>query len=89
MIFDEEPVGSLSAGPIVMHPDEDPATMEALAFKSKLQVALRQSSFGRNIALGRPETTIPQLNSAPTVLAFGNSAFEIAIIEGMIFDFDR
>src|ERR1700760_1362808 len=36
-----------------------------------------------------PGAAVPQLNRAATILVFRNGAFEIAIVERMVLDFDR
>ena len=40
------------------------------------------------IAFGNPGATIPELHRAAAILALGNRAFEIAIVEWVILDLD-
>ena len=52
----------------------------------ELQVALLEAALG---VIGFPSAAIPQHDGAPAILAFGNGAFEITVIERVILDLDR
>jgi len=41
------------------------------------------------IAFGNPVAAVPQLHRPAAILALGNGAFEIAIVERVVLDFDR
>ncbi len=44
---------------------------------------------GRFVAFRHPIAAIPELYRTAAILTFWNSAFEIAVIEWMVLDFDR
>src|ERR1700730_1061490 len=87
-MFDEQPVRSLSSAPIavIFHPHENPATAQALALQGKFELARFQGLLGRLVASRNPVAAVPELHRAAAVFAFGNRAFEITVIERMIFD---
>jgi hypothetical protein len=37
-MFDEQPVGSLSAGPIMLHANQDPAAVQAFTVKREFEI---------------------------------------------------
>jgi hypothetical protein len=88
-MFDQQPVGSLAAGPVVLDADQHPASLEMRALKLEFQIAVRESLLGRVSTLGRPIAAIPELNRAAAVLAFRDRPLEIAIGERMVFHLDR
>ncbi len=90
-MLDQQPVGALAAPtPLVavpFHPHEHPAAMQALAFEDELEVALLQSLV--RVALRQPVAAVPELHRAAAILAFGNGALEVAVVERMVLDLDR
>src|SRR6516165_6498294 len=84
-VLDQEPIGALLAAAIA-HAHQHPAAVQLVALQRELQVALFETAFG---VLGFPITAIPELHSAAAILAFGNGAFEIAVVERMVLDFHR
>ena len=54
--------------------------------QGEFQVALLEAALG---IVGLPGAAIPELHGAAAILAVGNSAFEIAVIERVILDLDR
>lgn len=64
--------------------------MQPFAIKPEFQIA----SFERRLRRGgvffrHPVAAIPQQHRAPAILTLRDSAFEIAIFKGVIFDFNR
>jgi hypothetical protein len=86
LVLDQQPVGAFPTLLVPAHADQDPAAAQPLAFERELQVAALQT-FVR-VALGDPDAAVPQLDRAAAILALGNGAFEVAIVERMILDLD-
>ena len=63
--------------------------MQPLAFEDELEIALCQRLRGSPFSLRLPIAAVPKHNGAAAVLTLWDCAFEIAIVEGMIFDLDR
>lgn len=88
VVLDQQPVCPFAAIAIVAHPDEHEATMQALAMKHELEVTLLQGLFRRLIAFGFPIATIPEHDRTTAILPLRDCAFEVAIVERVILDFD-
>ena len=91
-MLDQQPVGALAAPAstfiaVPFHAHQHPAAVQAFALKDELEVALLQA-FVR-ITLRQPVAAIPQLHRAAAILAFGNGALEVAVVERMVLDLDR
>jgi hypothetical protein len=71
---------------VVLHAHEHPPAMQPLAFQRELQVAACQPVM--RIAFGNPVAPVPQLHRAAAVLALGDGALEIAIVERVVLDLD-
>ena len=86
-MLDQEPVGALAALAVAFI-----RTRTQLPCSRRHRVNLR-SPFGKAasaiIALGLPIAAVPELHGAAAILALGNRAFEIAVVERMILDLDR
>src|SRR4051794_13327150 len=87
MALDQQPVGALAPLAIMAQPHKHPTALQLLAGQCKFELALAQR-LGR-IPVRSPEATVPQHNRAAAVLAFGDRAFEIAVVEGMVLGLDR
>src|SRR5262249_21219149 len=74
---------------IVFDTHQDPTALEAIALQCEFQTAALESFFRRLIALGGPVTAVPQLYRAAAVLAFGDRALEISVVQRVVFYFDR
>jgi hypothetical protein len=61
--------------------------MQPLAVQRELQVAGFDSRLWRTFR--RPVATVPKLNRPAAILSFRNRAFEVAVVERVIFNFDR
>ena len=85
-VLDQEPVGALAAVAVAPHPHQNPAALQLVAVQGELQVALLEAALG---VIGFPGAAIPQHDGAAAILAFGNGAFEITVIERVILDLDR
>ena len=86
-VLDQQPVGALAAHAVVLHAHEHPAALQPLAFQREFQVAAFQPVM--RIAFGNPVAAVPELHRAAAILALGNGAFEIAVVERMVLDLDR
>ena len=84
--LDEEPVLVLVAR-FLMHPDEMPPAVELLPMKLELEMSLGEALV--RIADRRPCAAIPHKHRAAAVFALGDRAFERAVVERMVLDFDR
>ena len=94
-VLDQKPVVALAL-PIALvalaeavrpHAHQRPAARQAFAFQPELQGAVLQA--GMRVCLGDPIAAIPQLDRAAAILSFGDRAFEIPIIKGMVLNLDR
>ena len=63
--------------------------MQPLAIERELEIAFRQRLLRGLRSLGLPIAAIPQHDRAAAILTLRNRPFEVAIIQGMIFDLDR
>jgi hypothetical protein len=88
-VFDQEPIGARVAPAVVPDADQHPTTLESFAGQDKFEVAGFDSVLGRLGTLRRPETAIPHLYRAAAVLALGDGAFEVAVVQRMIFHLHR
>jgi MoaA/NifB/PqqE/SkfB family radical SAM enzyme len=83
--LDEEPVDFvIAAASRPVHPDERPATLQFLAVENKLEFS--SLIILARVANGFPLPAAPEHDGAAAVLAFGDDAFERAIIKRVIFD---
>ncbi|MBB4482288.1 hypothetical protein GGE46_004901 [Rhizobium etli] len=89
MMLDQQPIGTLAALAIATHAHKHEASVQALAVKRELEIALEKGLLGARSSLRLPITAIPQHDCAAAILAFRNRTFEIAIIEWMVLDLDR
>src|SRR5262245_37973133 len=64
---------------------QNPGALQFIAAKDEAELALAQR-FGR-ILIASPEATIPQHARAAAIFALRNGAFEITVIERMVFGF--
>ncbi|MFZ1886520.1 MAG: hypothetical protein WAU33_00705 [Candidatus Binataceae bacterium] len=85
----QQPIVSPVSGPVMLHAHQCPATVESIAVEVEFQVAGFERGLWGNVVLRRPVAAVPQLHGAPAILTLGNCAFEVAIIERMILNFDR
>jgi len=84
-MLDQEPIGPLFAFSLA-HSGQYPAATKLLTVQSKVQLAF---PIGAIRIFAIPMATIPDHHGAAAVLALWNGAFKVAVIQGMIFDFDR
>src|SRR5688572_1063954 len=83
-LLDEQPVVSLAAIAITLHPHEHPRTVHAVAFHDEFQLTLAQLLLRRCIAFGRPEPAVPELDGAAAVFAIRDSALEVNVVDRVI-----
>ena len=87
-VLDQQPVGALAAGLVVLDADQDPAAVQALAFEAELEVAVGQGLLGGLRAFRGPVAAVPDLDGAAAVLALGDGALEVAVAERVVLDLD-
>ncbi len=87
-MLDQQPVRALAPFPVVGHPDQHEAALQALALERKLEIALRQSLLRGLLAFRLPVAAVPKHDRAATILALRDRPFEIAVVERMIFHLD-
>ncbi len=85
-MLDQQPVGALAAIAVVAHPHQHPAAMQLVAIQREFKIALLEAALG---IVGFPIAAIPQLHGAAAILVVRNGAFEIAIVERMVFHLHR
>ncbi len=85
-MLDQEPVGPLAPVAVVAHAHQHPAATKLVAVQREFQIALLESFFG---IVRYPIATVPELHRAAAILALRNGAFEIAVIQRMIFHLHR
>ncbi len=83
--FEEEPLLLLIARPR-LRANEMPTAVKLFAVEFEGKVALGIALC--RIALRPPESAVPDHDGAPAIFPFRNDPFEIAIIDGVIFDMD-
>src|SRR5580698_2037075 len=87
-MFDQQPVVALAAIPIIAHSHQDPAAVQSLAVEREFQISALERRLRILTPFGDPEPPIPQLHRTAAVLALGDGALKVPIVEWMIFDLD-
>ena len=82
-MLDQQPVLAAVAG-TAAHANERPTSLEFLAVEAEFEFALLQSFFGVDFRL--PGALVPDHYRAAAVFALRNDAFEIGVVDRMIFD---
>src|SRR5262249_41914126 len=85
----EQPVVTTTVRTVVAHADQHPTAVQALPFELEPESPLPQHIERSTLAFRLPETPIPQLHRAATVLPLGDGALEVSIIEWVVLDLDR
>ena len=85
-MLDQQPVGAFAAAAVMAHAHEHPTAMQLFTVQREFQIALLVSAFR---IVGFPIAAIPELHGAAAILALWNGAFEIAIVQRMIFHLHR
>src|SRR6185437_1816988 len=81
-MLDQEPVGTVAAVAIMTHPHQHPTAVQLLAIKIEFQVAFLEAGLG---IFRIPITAIPELHRAAAILPLRDRAFEVAVIERVVF----
>ena len=81
LLFDQQP---LLTGLIGLGAHEGKTTAQALTIKPELQVSVGKRVGDGDVLARREGATVPDLDRAGAVLAFGNGPFEVGIIKGVI-----
>ena len=84
-VLDQEPF-VLGAGSAVFDADQNEAAAEFFAEELELEVAFGQAFVDAHVAFGRVRAFVPDDHFAAAVFAFGDGAFEFAVVVGVIFD---
>src|SRR6185437_8900930 len=84
-MLDQEPVGAIAAIAVVAHAHQHPASLQLVAIEAELEIALLETRGGIDRF---PIAAIPQLHRAAAILPLRDRAFEIAIVERMVFGLD-
>ena len=84
-MLDQQPVRPLATLTVVADPHQHEAALQPLSFKGKLEVALGESLLGRPVAFRLPVAAVPEHDRAAAILAFGNRAFEVTIVQRVVF----
>jgi hypothetical protein len=74
--------------PVILHTHQYPATAKPLTVQSELQITSFHGFRRCLLALRLPITTVPQLYRPAAVLALGNRAFKVSVVQRMVFDLD-
>src|SRR5215510_2575699 len=85
MALDQQPVVALAALAVMTQAHQNPGALQFFAAKGEAELALAQR-FGR-ILIASPEAAIPQHDRAAAIFALRNAAFEITVIERVVFGF--
>lgn len=85
MMLDQQPICALASFPVVSHPDQHKASMQALTFERELEVALSSEPPAATCYPPAPSTRDP---GAAAILSFRDRALEIAVVERMVFHLD-
>jgi hypothetical protein len=88
LVLDQQPVVALAALAVVAHAHQNPAALQLAAGERELEIALAQRRIDVAVALRRPEPAVPEHDGAAAVLALGDRAFEVAIVERVVLDLD-
>ena len=86
VLLNKEPVGIAVAG-AGFHADERPLAVQFGAVEDKFQGAVAKAGVNVGVAgLRLPCALVPDHDGASAVLAFGDDAFEAAVLHGVVFD---
>src|SRR6266850_3084076 len=85
-MLDQQPVGPLAAIAVVAHAHQHPTAMKLVAMQRKFQIALLEAPLR---VVGFPIAAVPELHGAAAILVLWNGAFEIAVVQWMIFHLHR
>ena len=88
LMFDQEPIGAFAAATVMLHADEDPTALQALAGENEFEIPFFERRFRCFAIQGFPITAIPELDGTAAILALRYRAFEIAIVQRVILDLD-
>lgn len=72
----------------MFHADKDEAAVQAPSLEREFEVAVFQRVLRCLLSLRFPVPAVPQHDGTAAVLAFGDCPLEIAIVQGMVLDFD-
>src|SRR4029453_16318215 len=82
VLLDQQPVVALLAGPAV-HAHEMPSAVQLLPLERERQVPLREALV--RIVLRAPAAAVPDHHRTAAILALRDRAFELVVLDGMVF----
>jgi hypothetical protein len=82
-------MGSLAPEAVAAHAHQHPTAVQLAAFQRELKIAALEGVLRRLVAFRRPIAAVPEHHRAAAIFALGDGAFEIAVVQRMIFDFHR
>ncbi len=85
LLLDEQPLVALAA---IFHADQGEFAGELFAVQAELEIAALDLGLAGCVAEQIEGAAVPEHHAAAAVLAFGDVAFEISVVERMIFDVD-
>src|ERR1019366_4743058 len=83
-LLDEQPLVAFALG-AGLHVDNGEIDLQLLAVKAELQIAARQLRLARDIAQQVERAPVPQHPAAAAIVAGRDIAFEIAVLQGVVF----
>ncbi len=89
MGLDQQPVGALGPFAVLVEANQMPGALHAAAIEHCGEVPLLQLRLDAHRAVGAPIASVPQHHCAAAILALGDGALEVTVVEGMVLDFDR
>src|ERR1019366_6424314 len=84
--LDEQPLVAFFRA---LHPNDGEIAVQLFAVQAELQIATRQLGIGGDVAQQVERAPVPQHHAAPAVIAGRNIAFEIAVLQGVVFHVRR
>src|ERR1019366_7305539 len=85
-LLDEQPLVAFFRA---LHPNDGEIAVQLFAVQAELQIATRQLGIGGDVAQQVERAPVPQHHAAPAVIAGRNIAFEIAVLQGVVFHVRR
>jgi hypothetical protein len=87
-MLDKKPVIAVAAIPLSIMPQahDYPAALELLSREGEFELPFTKGAFRIATILRSPETTVPEHHGAAAILALGDGALKVSVVEGMILD---
>ena len=72
----------------MLHPDQNPASVQSLSLHRELEVAIGERLFRRLIAFRLPIAAIPELYRSAAIFTLGDRPLKITVVERVVLDLD-